>query len=253
MYLLKSFVIAVSMYSKIPMPKVDWNEKNMRYPMCFFPVVGGITGILEVILGRVILQAGAGKMFFAVFMTLVPIVVTGGIHMDGFMDTVDALSSYGDREKKLDILKDSHAGAFAILGLCCYLLWNVALWGEVKAEYLPVIGCTFVISRSLSGFSVVTFPPARENGLVRTFRDGASRKRVRIVMVVWIALVSMLVLFLNPLMGSAVLLAAFLVFSYYRRVCLLQFGGVTGDLAGYFLQISELAMLTAAVIAGGVL
>lgn len=253
MYLLKSFVIALSMYSKIPMPKVDWNEKNMRYPMCFFPVVGCITAVLEVFIGGVVLHSGAGKLFFAVVMTLIPVAVTGGIHMDGFMDTVDALSSYGDREKKLDILKDSHAGAFAILGLCCYLLWSVALWGEVKAKYLPVIGCSFVISRSLSGLSVVTFPPARKNGLVRTFQDGAGRKRVRIVMAIWMALASILVLYLSPVMGAAALLAAFLVFFCYRRMCLRQFGGITGDLAGYFLQMSELGMLTAVVAAGGLL
>ena len=50
------------------------------------------------------------------------LLVTGGIHLDGFMDTTDARSSYGDREKKLAILKDSHVGAFAVIGCSFYLI-----------------------------------------------------------------------------------------------------------------------------------
>ena len=119
MNLLQSMVIAFSMYSKIPMPRVDWNEKNMKYAMCFFPLVGGIEGILMLLAGRLLMESGFGKIFVAAVMTLLPILITGGIHMDGFMDTMDALSSYGDREKKLAILKDSHADAFARLGVGC--------------------------------------------------------------------------------------------------------------------------------------
>ena len=44
-----------AMYSKIPMPRVEWNEKNMKYAMCFFPLVGVVTGLLEVILGNCLL------------------------------------------------------------------------------------------------------------------------------------------------------------------------------------------------------
>ena len=51
----ESLAIGVSMYSKIPMPRVEWNEKNMKYAMCFFPLVGVVTGILEVILGNALL------------------------------------------------------------------------------------------------------------------------------------------------------------------------------------------------------
>ena len=49
MWLLNAMIIAIAMYSKIPMPRVDWNEKNMRYAMCFFPLVGVIIGVLEIV------------------------------------------------------------------------------------------------------------------------------------------------------------------------------------------------------------
>ena len=73
--------------------------------MCFFPVVGAVTGALQLLIGSLLLRyTSCGKLFFVIMMTLIPVLVTGGIHLDGFADTVDALSSYGDREKKLEIL-----------------------------------------------------------------------------------------------------------------------------------------------------
>lgn len=60
----ESLAIGVSMYSKIPMPRVEWNEKNMKYAMCFFPLVGVVTGILEVILGNALLvYTSCGTLF----------------------------------------------------------------------------------------------------------------------------------------------------------------------------------------------
>ncbi|MGC4019879.1 MAG: adenosylcobinamide-GDP ribazoletransferase [Muricomes sp.] len=251
MYLLKSCAIAISMYSKIPMPQVEWNEKNMKYAMCFFPLVGVILGGLEIVLGNLLLGSGFGTLFFAAVMTLLPVLVTGGIHMDGFMDTVDALSSYGDKEKKLAILKDPHSGAFAMIGMGCYFLWSMALWSQVKAEMLLIIGCGYILSRSLSGFSVVTFVPAKDSGLARTFHDGAQKKVVRITMLIYIVCFAVLMLWLDLKLGMAALLGAGLLFFYYRHICKKQFGGITGDLAGYFLQLCELGMLTGIVLLGG--
>ena len=138
MRLMQAFLIALSMYSKIPVPRAEWNEKNMKYAMCFFPVVGVVTGGCVYLAGFFLLRfTSCGSVFSGAALTLVPILISGGIHLDGFMDTTDALSSYGDREKKLSILKDHHTGAFAILGMGCYLLWSVAVYSEVKIEMLP--------------------------------------------------------------------------------------------------------------------
>ena len=115
----------------------------MKYAMCFFPVVGVITGLLQAGIGYLILQyTSCGKLFFAAVMTLIPVLVTGGIHLDGYADTIDALSSYGDREKKLQILKDPHTGAFAVIGLCVYFVAVLALWGEADVRMLPLTACS---------------------------------------------------------------------------------------------------------------
>ena len=253
MYLLRSLAIAISMYSKIPVPTVDWNEKNMKYAMCFFPVVGAVAGGLQLLIGYLLLKyTSCGNLFFAIAMALIPVIVSGGIHLDGFADTVDALSSYGDREKKLEILKDPNTGAFAVIGLCVYFLADTALWSEVTVELLPVIACTYMFSRSLSGISVVSFRAAKNSGLLRTFQDGAQKKRVRVVLIVWACVCGGIMLYLSWKTAVLVILAALFVFLYYYRMSRKQFGGTTGDLAGYFLQVCELAMLAGAVLSRGI-
>ena len=253
MYLLRSLAIAISMYSKIPVPTVDWNEKNMKYAMCFFPVVGAVAGGLQLLIGYLLLKyTSCGNLFFAIAMALIPVIVSGGIHLDGFADTVDALSSYGDREKKLEILKDPNTGAFAVIGLCVYFLADTALWSEVTVELLPVIACTYMLSRSLSGISVVSFRAAKNSGLLRTFQDGAQKKRVRVVLIVWACVCGGIMLYLSWKTAAIVIIAALLVFLYYYRMSRKQFGGTTGDLAGYFLQVCELAMLAGAVLSRGI-
>ena len=261
MRLLYSLAIAISMYSRIPVPTVDWNEKNMKYAMGFFPVVGVITGLLQAGAGYLILEyTSFGKLFFAAVMTLIPVLVTGGIHLDGYADTIDALSSYGDREKKLQILKDPHTGAFAVIGLCVYFVAVLALWSEAELWMLPMAACIYPFSRSLSGISVVSFQAAKNSGLLRTFQDGAQKMRVRIVLIICALACAGAVLYLgwSGKSGSAaapvrVIAAALLVFVYYYRMSRKQFGGTTGDLAGYFLQVCELAMLAAIVLAGKII
>lgn len=100
MNIIKSICVAFSMYSKIPMPRVEWNEKNMKYAMCFFPLVGAVIGGLMLLVQFLCGRFGFNTSVYAVVMTALPVLVSGGIHTDGFIDTVDALSSYGDQKRK---------------------------------------------------------------------------------------------------------------------------------------------------------
>ena len=168
--------------------------------------------------------------------------------MDGFMDTMDALGSWGDREKKLEILKDSHAGAFAILGMGCYLMWSAAVWSELPAEVLSVCGVSFVLSRALSGFSVVTFPAARNSGLLKMFQDEAQKKVVRIMMCLYVATAVIMMAVMDARAMTGAVAGAMIAFLYYVVVSRKQFGGVTGDLAGFFLETAELAMFTGILV-----
>ena len=112
---MKGFIIAFSMYSKIPMPKLEWTKENMKYAICYFPLVGAVIGLISYVAYWLFTKLQAGDGLRAALLTVLPLLITGGIHMDGFLDTSDALNSYGDREKKLAILKDPNAGAFAVI------------------------------------------------------------------------------------------------------------------------------------------
>lgn len=248
MSIINSFFIALSMYSRIPVPRVDWEKENMRYAMCFFPMIGVVIGAVMYLAGWLLDKTSVGGLFRGVVFTLIPIIITGGIHMDGFMDTMDALGSWGDREKKLEILKDSHAGAFAILGMGCYLMWSVAVWSELPAEMLRVCGVSFVFSRALSGFSVVTFPAARNSGLLKMFQDGAQKKVVRITMCLYVAAAVIMMAVMNARAMTGAVTGVMIAFLYYIVVSRKQFGGVTGDLAGFFLETAELAMFTGILV-----
>ena len=248
MSIINSFFIALSMYSRIPVPRVDWEKENMRYAMCFFPMIGVVIGAVMYLAGWLLDKTSVGGLFRGVVFTLIPIIITGGIHMDGFMDTMDALGSWGDREKKLEILKDSHAGAFALLGMGCYLMWSVAVWSELPAEVLRVCGVSFVLSRALSGFSVVTFPAARNSGLLKMFQDGAQKKVVRITMCLYVAAAVIMMAVMNARAMTGAVTGVMIAFLYYIVVSRKQFGGVTGDLAGFFLETAELAMFTGILV-----
>ena len=92
-----SFAIAFSMYSKIPMPQAEWSEENRKYVICFFPLVGAVAGALCYAWYRLCGGINAGAFFYTAGMAAIPLFLTGGIHVDGFMDTMDALHSYRDR------------------------------------------------------------------------------------------------------------------------------------------------------------
>ena len=168
----------------------------------------------------------------------------------GFADTVDAMSSYAERERRLEILKDPHTGAFAIIGLCCYFLANVGIWSEIGEKKLLVACCIFAFSRAMSGLAVVSFKAAKNSGLLRTFQDGAAKRRVRVVMMLWAVLTAFILLKISPAAGTAALAMGIAIYVYYYLFSRKYFGGTTGDLAGYFLQLCELGMLAGIMLAG---
>lgn len=243
MNVLGSLVIACSMYSKIPMPQIQWTRERMRYVMCFFPLVGVIQGGLlwGFAMASWKLELWALHDIGGV---VLPILINGGIHMDGFLDVVDAKASYGDKEKKLDILKDPHVGAFAILGCAVYLMLYLAVFAELPASRIPAFAAVYVLTRGLSGLSVVWFPKAKASGLVAAFSDEAQKHVVAITMAGYVAAsLGFISWSAGAGAGLGCALAAGMVFWYYYRMAVREFGGITGDLAGYFLQVCELVLL----------
>ncbi len=240
----KPFFIALSTYSIVPVPQFEWTEDNLRYSICFFPLVGllcggALTGWLAFCSALDI-----GRILCAAVAVCIPLLLSGGIHMDGYMDTVDALASHQPREKKLAILKDPNCGAFAVAYCGVYLVLCFGLMCELRDTGLLVAVCPgFVLSRALSGLCAVTLPNARGSGMLNSYTQRARKKLASAVMVVTSVLASAVMTALAPLPGLLAAVLSVLWVFLYRRMVMHQFGGVTGDTAGFFLQVCELAVL----------
>lgn len=244
------FKIAFAMYSKIPMPRADWEKENMRYMMCFFPFVGIVIGALMVGWSFLSGKLGAGDSLRSVIYVLIPVLVTGGIHLDGLLDTADALSSWQPREKKLEILKDSNAGAFAVIVACCYFLACFGFWTELSGRQVLVLSGGYVLSRSMSGLSVASFPCARKTGTVATFSDAVQERTVMTCLYILLFLSAGFMCLLDAKLGTAAVVGAWCTFFWYYCMSMKQFGGITGDLAGCFVQTCELVMAICVWAAG---
>ncbi len=246
----ESLVIAFSMYSRIPMPRVEWTENGIKYALCFFPLVGVAIGAVMTGFSRLAQRSGLGILAYACMGTAIPILLTGGIHMDGFLDTADALGSCQPAKRKLEIMKDPHTGAFSVIGCGVYLMIYLAVFSELETRMFPAAAGVYVLERALSGWSVVSFPKAKKDGLASVFANRAHKRTVQAAMVVWgLSAAVFLIRAGGGAAGGLAVLFSLVLLAGYRRMALQEFGGMTGDLAGYFLQMSELGMLgTLAII-----
>ena len=247
--MLRSVAMVFSMFSRLPAPRVEWKRENMRYMLGFLPLVGIVAGALEALWWWLCLRSGFGDLLFAAGMTALPLLLTGGIHMDGFMDTVDALSSHGDVEKKRAILKDSHAGAFAVLYCALYLLGSFALYAETKAnaELLLPVCLIPVLSRCGSAAASLVFPVYGGEGLLKTFHEAGSKRALIFPLLAAAAVLGVIALRM-PVTAAACLAAEALCLLYVYRMSKKQFGGMSGDLAGFLLQLSEIVLLFVIIV-----
>ncbi len=247
---LETLAVAFGMFSAVPVPQPEWNEKNMKYALCAFPLVGVLVGAVWLLWAKVCALLTLPAFLRGAGFCLLPVAVTGGIHLDGYADVSDALASWATPERRQEILKDSHCGAFAIIRLCTYFLWDFALCAAFLPQQ-PALLCaavSFVLSRTLSGLAIATLPLARDSGLAHTFASAAHRGRVKLVLSLAALLESALLVWLGGLSALAMLAAALLCLWHYCRTAKNQFGGISGDLAGWFLQKAEVWMLCALVL-----
>lgn len=246
------FCSAFSMYSILPVPPARWHRDSMRYALCFLPLVGVAVMLPALLWQSLSFGRGISPGLFAAVATLLPLIISGGIHMDGFLDTVDALSSHAPPEKKLEIMSDPHMGAFGVIGCGFYLLLSFGLWCQVYATprlmLFPVVG--YVLSRSLSGWGVAHFPCAKTSGLVYFFSGGASRLGVTLCCGGGVALSLGFLLWLEPFWGAVNAVLCLVYAVAHKRMLLREFGGNTGDLSGFLSQTIELLTLLVAAIGG---
>lgn len=249
MRVLKSFFIAFSIYSKIPVPQFAWKKEDMKYTLCFFPWVGIVIGLLLYSWGSICRVYQINSLCYTLAGAAIPLLVTGGFHVDGFMDVMDAFHSYQPRERKLEILKDSHIGAFSVIMLGSFSLLYLAAFSQISEErLLRIAAAGFCLSRVFSGISLLYFPKAKAEGMGYLFYESAQKKIVTGVLIVQGLVCMLFILWTDRIYGAMVIFTVLLVFGYYYRKTRKELGGITGDTAGYFVVISEGAIMLAAAV-----
>lgn len=244
---LKSIIIAFSFFTTIPMPMIDWTDKRMRYVPLMLPLVGATIGALLLGLYTILGLSGTGNFLNAVLICIFLLSITGGVHTDGLMDSADAYFSRRNKERRLEIMKDSRVGAFAVMALAVILLLKVAFLYEVL-ESGKQIGMLLlfipVISRTLQSSMLYYFPYAKEEGLAKMY-GGKLKKSLGIILILLFVGMCAGMYFLAGLSALAIPGIALLYFIFYYFSVKKHFGGITGDLLGAFTEVSEMLMIGA--------
>lgn len=247
---LAALVIAFSFFTFVPMPVIEWTPGRMKFVPVWLPLVGFAVGAGAWGLFLLLSAWSVGPVLKAVLMTLYFLFITGGVHTDGLMDSADAYFSRRDREKKLEIMKDSRIGAFAAMALAAVLLLKVALFAEAFSKgAFPAVALLFIpaLSRAFQSSMIYLFPYAKGEGLAAMYGRDPDRRLLAPAGLFAAAACAGIGLFagLKYLAAPGVCLLYY-VFFYFS--CKRQFGGITGDVLGSFLELSELLMLAAAVL-----
>lgn len=248
---MESLIIALSMYSRLPVKDIEWNDRNMKMAFAWFPLIGVIIGIFETIVYELCGWLNVNGNFRGALLVFIPLAVTGGIHLDGWIDTRDARSSWGDAKRKLEIMADPHVGAFAVIWCGVYLLISYGAWCSLGISGVAVMDCVFVLERALSGIAAVSFQNARPGGMLDLTARPADRMRVTMLLGLWTIASAIALIVLGGVRGLLALIAVLLVFAHYYRTAMREFGGITGDLAGWFLQNCELVVLVVLALLAG--
>lgn len=240
-----AFFMAWGMFWIVPCPLKRWDSDGYERMLLCFPWIGCLAGALWSLaaVGR---DAWLPGMFGAVIMAVLPHLLTGFIHVDGFMDCADAVCSRREREERLRILKDPHVGTFAVVFLVILLLTEFALFAEntlAGREW----GLLFVMAvpRAVTALCVLSMKPLEHSGYARMFGAGvktghrfAAGAELLLLVVLPILLWQGRGLF--ALAGCAGAFAAVLAL---RR----NLGGMSGDVSGAGVVVGELIGLMALV------
>ena len=248
---ISGFFASVGMYSIFPTPKIEWNDATAPLLIPCFPLVGLLIGGVWYAAAWIVLPFSIPNSLKAVVLALLPMVLSGFLHVDGYMDTSDAILSRRPLEEKRRILKDSHVGAFGVimLSVCLLILYAsasaAAEWESPSALLIWIP----VLSRCICGILVVTVRPMSETGYVVYYQQHL--KPVHRIWMLFLALAGwgsgwwmcgfQAVWVLGVLTVSGLLTA--------WTVCS-QLGGISGDLSGCVLTVAETCALATLAIVG---
>ncbi len=241
--------MSFGMFCAIPIPYKKWDESCANLIVPFFPVVGLFIGSLWYGVSQLLNLAGLSTVMLSAFLMLFPYIITGFLHIDGFMDTSDAILSRRPLEEKLKILKDPHAGSFAVVSVLvlfviCFASTYEAISDTSDTGKLCFLVFMPVISRSLAGLTLLSLKVLPQSCYGSYFKKNIKTiHKISLVLTgLFAAAAVCFVLGCKGLVVAAAMAAGFFLSILYAYR---QFGGVSGDVSGYALTISEACALIA--------
>ena len=236
---LHAFAMCQSMFCAIPAPQV-WDEKAKDKMLLFLPIVGLEIGVLWACLAWVCRLLQLPSLVNGMLLAVYPYIATGFLHLDGYMDVTDAVKSWRSLERRREILKDSHVGSFAVIGIILLVLAQFAVLSAapINANFSIFLFIP-AVSRCCSALAVTGLKP------MSTSQYAGQKKPLSHLVIVTV----MLAFFLA---------AGFLLGGKYGFAlvgCLVGYGlallrayrsleSMNGDIAGYALSIGELCAVS---------
>ena len=232
---LHAFAMCQSMFCSIPAPQI-WDEKAKDKMILFLPVVGLEIGAIWAVLAWFCRMLNLSALVMGLILCAYPYIVTGFIHLDGYMDVTDAVKSWRDLERRREILKDSHVGSFAVIGIVLLMLAQFALLASASetANYQILI---FVpaVSRCCSALAVTGLKPISTS----QYAEQAKPKSHIIVLTVMLCIFLAAGLLFCGKYGFA-LVGCLVGYGLALRRAYKSLDGMNGDISGYALTIGEL-------------
>ncbi|MFL6555297.1 MAG: adenosylcobinamide-GDP ribazoletransferase, partial [Bacillus sp. (in: firmicutes)] len=202
MKFLKGFLINIQFFTAIPIrSELPMDQEHLKRAVQAFPLVGLMQGTIYSALFYLCLEFTPFSHLASAFLLwLATIVLTGGIHLDGWMDASDAYFSYQDQGKRLEIMKDPRTGAFGVLSIivllsCRFLFIYESTTGVENLLYIMIAMIPF-LSKSVMGILLLTVKAAKNEGLGTLFQRAANPQSLwlyPIYLVGFLVLVSLLI------------------------------------------------------------
>ncbi len=236
---MKSLLITLGMFTKLPVPIVEWEEKKGPGAFMFFPLAGLVCGALTYLVYLLVLAMKIYSALGAIFLLLSLYLVCGFVHLDGFMDTADAFLASKDRIKTIEILKDSKVGAFSVISVVLllitqYISLQSALIFQLDPIYLLMVP---ILARAFSVLVLFICKPLQTTGILYYFRDGLHKKHIIIASCILILLLSIFsflkLLYVLVFLGAVLLATGFVLFAQKKL------DGINGDIIGASIILLE--------------
>ena len=236
--LLRDLLQALRFLTRFPVPGPP-DQRGPGEAMGAFPLVGLVLGLSLALIDQLAAIAGLGTSGRDALLVAAWVAATGGLHLDGLMDSCDGLFGGRDPEHRLAIMRDTHLGSFGVLGGACVLLLKFGLLGSLGgASRLDALLLAAVCGRWSLVLAAALFPPARPGGFGAAFRAGVTARRVASAFGITAAIAAAT----GPV-GLVALLASCIGTWRLGRAILGRIPGLTGDTYGAIAELNEVLVL----------